>query len=69
MNHRITSSNVFYTKLLRVRVIDTDGKQLGVFSRSDALRLAEEKEQDLVEIAPQATPPVCKIINYSYNFV
>ena len=48
----------------KVRVIDLDGKQLGIFSRQDALRLATERGEDLVEIAPQAKPPVCKIINY-----
>ncbi|MGD8306852.1 MAG: translation initiation factor IF-3 [Ignavibacteria bacterium] len=48
----------------KVRVIDLDGKQLGIFSRQDALKIAEEKGEDLVEIAPQADPPVCKIINY-----
>ena len=37
---------------------------MGVFIRQDALRLAEERGEDLVEIAPQASPPVCKIINY-----
>ena len=47
-----------------VRVIDLDGKQLGVFLIEDALRLAGEKDRDLVEIAPQAKPPVCKIIDY-----
>jgi translation initiation factor IF-3 len=45
-------------------VIDLDGKQLGVFLIEDALRLAGEKNRDLVEIAPQAKPPVCKIIDY-----
>ena len=40
-----------------VRVIDTDGTQLGIMSARDALRLAEERQQDLVEIAP-AAPPV-----------
>ena len=56
MNDEITAS--------KVRVIDIHGKQLGVFSRQDALRLARERAQDLVEIAPQAKPPVCKIIDY-----
>jgi translation initiation factor IF-3 len=41
-----------------------DGKQLGVYSRNDALKLAGERERDLVEIAPQADPPVCKIIDF-----
>ncbi|NWF90693.1 MAG: translation initiation factor IF-3 [Ignavibacteriaceae bacterium] len=51
-------------KSLRVRVIDIDGTQLGIFSVKDALRKAQERGQDLVEIAPQAQPPVCKIINF-----
>lgn len=37
---------------------------MGIFSKQDALRIAEEKDQDLVEIAPQGNPPVCKIIDY-----
>jgi translation initiation factor IF-3 len=45
-------------------VIDSDGAQLGVFSIRDAIRHSEEKGMDLVEIAPQADPPVCKIIDY-----
>ena len=48
----------------KLRVLDVDGSQLGIFSKQDALRIAEEKDQDLVEIAPQANPPVCKIIDY-----
>ena len=47
-----------------VRVIDADGNQLGVMSSRDALRRAEEKNLDLVKIAPQAVPPVCKILDY-----
>ena len=45
-------------------MIDTEGKQLGVFLIKDARRLASEKGKDLVEIAPQAKPPVCKIIDF-----
>ena len=48
----------------QVRVIDIDGKQLGIMLINDALEIAEERGQDLVEIAPQAAPPVCKIIDY-----
>lgn len=48
----------------QVRVIDVDGSQLGVFTVKDALRVASERGQDLIEIAPQAKPPVCKIIDY-----
>ena len=47
-----------------VRVIDDTGNMLGIMPTSQALKLAEEKEIDLVEIAPQAKPPVCKIIDY-----
>lgn len=45
-------------------MIDIDGSQLGIFTVRDALRLATERGQDLVEIAPQADPPVCKIIDH-----
>ncbi len=48
----------------RVRVISKDGKQIGIFSLSSALKLAEDSGLDLVEIAPNANPPVCKIIDY-----
>ena len=48
----------------RVRVIDQDGKQVGVLSNVEALRLAEDAGLDLVEISPHAEPPVCKIIDY-----
>ncbi len=52
-----------------VRVIDADGSQLGVMPADKALELAAEKDLDLVKIAPQATPPVCKIIDYGkYKF-
>lgn len=45
-------------------MIDVDGKQLGVFLIKDARKLASDRGKDLVEIAPQAKPPVCKIIDY-----
>jgi translation initiation factor IF-3 len=48
----------------RVRVVDEFGEQLGIMSSREALQLAMDRELDLVEIAPQATPPVCKIIDY-----
>jgi translation initiation factor IF-3 len=48
----------------RVRVIDEFGEQLGLMSSREALQLAMDRELDLVEIAPQATPPVCKIIDF-----
>ena len=47
-----------------VRVIDSDGAQLGIISLKDALAIAAEKNLDLVEIAPTATPHVCRIMDY-----
>ena len=47
-----------------VRVVTEEGQMLGVMSKAQAVRMAEEREVDLVEIAPQAQPPVCKIIDY-----
>jgi translation initiation factor IF-3 len=47
-----------------VRVIDEDGTQLGVLPTSEALEMARAKELNLVEVAPNAVPPVCKILDY-----
>jgi len=47
-----------------VRVIDEDGEQLGVMDTRDAVQKAREMGQDLVEVAPNAKPPVCRIIDY-----
>lgn len=50
-------------------MIDEDGKQLGILSKHEALRLAEERELDLVEISPDAKPPVAKIVDWGkYNY-
>ena len=52
-----------------LRVISSDGKQLGIMSSKEALALAEQKNLDLVKIAPQSVPPVCKIMDYGkYRF-
>ena len=45
-------------------MIDSDGKQLGVMATADAQRIADTKELDLVEVAPTAAPPVCRIMDY-----
>jgi translation initiation factor IF-3 len=45
-------------------VLDEEKKQLGVMSLNDALRIAQAKGLDLIEIVPNATPPVCRIVNY-----
>jgi len=47
-----------------VRLISNDGEQLGIVSAAQAQKLAAEKNLDLVKIAPQAKPPVCKIMDY-----
>ena len=52
-----------------IRVILGDGEVLGIMSAEEALKIAEEKNLDLVKIAPQAVPPVCKIMDYGkYRF-
>ena len=47
-----------------VRLIGDQGEQLGIMSAAEALRIAEEKELDLVKIAPGSNPPVCRIMDY-----
>ena len=47
-----------------LRVIGTDGDQLGIMSREEALQMSEDKKLDLVCISPKANPPVCKILDY-----
>lgn len=56
VNERIFASSL--------RVLDSSGKQVGVFSKADALQMAQEAGVDLVEIAPNANPPVVKIIDF-----
>jgi translation initiation factor IF-3 len=48
-----------------VRVIDDEGKQIGVMKTPDALAFAQERDLDLVEVAPEARPPVCRVLDYS----
>jgi len=53
----------------QLRVIDEQGNQLGILSRAEALRAAQEAELDLVEISPGANPPVAKIVDWGkYNY-
>lgn len=49
----------------QVRLVGPDGNQLGVVSIQNALEMANQYDLDLVEVAPQATPPVCRIIDFS----
>ena len=56
-------------RVKELRVIGSDGQQLGIMSAKEALDLAEQKNLDLVKIAPQSNPPVCKIMDYGkYRF-
>jgi translation initiation factor IF-3 len=56
VNHRIRAREI--------RVIDGEGTQLGVMTPGDAMRIAEEQGLDLVEVAPNGSPPVCRIMDY-----
>lgn len=51
-------------RISQVRVIGDDGTQLGVMAPADALRIAREQGLDLVEVAPQSSPPVCRILDF-----
>jgi translation initiation factor IF-3 len=48
-----------------VRLVGEDGKQIGVVKTAEALRYAQERDLDLVEVAPEARPPVCRVLDYS----
>ena len=48
----------------QVRVIEEDGTQLGIISTADALQAARQRDLDLIEVAPNADPPVCRIMDY-----
>ena len=52
-------------RISQVRVIGEDGAQLGVMAPADAMRLARERGLDLVEVAPQTAPPVCRIMDFN----
>ncbi len=69
---KISANDLMINEEIRdreVRVIDQNGEQLGIMATAAALELAEERQLDLVKIAPQAKPPVCKIMDYGkYRF-
>jgi len=52
-------------KVSQIRLIDKDGKQRGVCTVDDAIKIAEDSGLDLIEVAPNVKPPVCKIMDYS----
>lgn len=51
-------------RIAEIRVVDEENKQLGVMSPREAMRIARERDLDLVEVAPTARPPVCRIMDY-----
>ena len=51
-------------RLRELRLVDSENNQLGIVSSREALRIAEERQLDLVEISPQAKPPVCRLMDY-----
>ena len=60
MQHRINGE----INAREVRLIGTDGEIIGVMSGRDAMKMAEEADTDLVEISPNAEPPVCRLMDY-----
>ena len=56
-------------RVREVRLIDDEGNQLGIVPTQEALRMAKDKDLDLVEVSPNANPPVCKILDFGkYRF-
>ena len=68
----ISSKELFINEEINdkeLRIVTDDGEQLGIMSAKEALKIAEERDLDLVKIAPGAKPPVCKIMDYGkYRF-
>lgn len=62
MSKKILANNQI--KAQKIRVIDIDNKQLGIFSLEEALKIAKEKNLDLVQVTERTEPPVCRIIDY-----
>jgi translation initiation factor IF-3 len=61
LNHQIRATSL--------RVIDEDGNQVGVLSKQEAIQMAQDRDLDLVEISPNANPPVAKIVDWGkYNY-
>lgn len=51
-------------RVREIRLVGANGEQLGVISTQEAMEMAAEQQLDLVEVAPTARPPVCKLMNY-----
>lgn len=65
MNRIVKEADINWDiKAPEVRVIDAEGKQVGILPLKEAMKIAEEKGLDLVEVAPNSKPPVCRVMNY-----
>ena len=65
IDHRSKYTINFQITAEKLRVVDSKGKQIGIMSKEEALGLAENREEDLILIAPNAKPPVAKIIDFN----
>jgi len=63
LNRRVRVN--YQIKAPRIRLIDEHGNQIGIVPTQEGLRIAQQRNLDLVEVAPQADPPVCRILDYS----
>lgn len=64
VNEQILRYHRDYPRVRDVRLIDENGEQVGIVNVRDALEMAKERNLDLIEVAPQANPPVCRIMDY-----
>jgi translation initiation factor IF-3 len=64
VNEQILRYQRDYPRVREVRLIDENGEQVGIVNVRDALEMAKERNLDLIEVAPQANPPVCRIMDY-----
>jgi translation initiation factor IF-3 len=68
-NNKVQQRTNEMIRVREVRLIDDEGNQLGIVTTVDALRMAKDKDLDLVEVSPNANPPVCKILDFGkYRF-
>ena len=68
-NNKVQQRTNEMIRVREVRLIDDEGNQLGIVPTQEALRMAKDKDLDLVEVSPNANPPVCKILDFGkYRF-
>ena len=68
-NNKVQQRTNEMIRVREVRLIDDEGNQLGIVPTQEALRMAKDKDLDLVQVSPNANPPVCKILDFGkYRF-